>query len=447
MLIYQYKERRRKNSHSNDCVNDYFSTHHHNRHQHHHHYQNRHHYKHHKYITFTLSFLVHLLIATTIMAASPDHSVAMNVLTDRIHVREELSDIADPQVLSKTSIENHQIILNEKIPSLSLSSSSSSNKLNGEGQSMKKAHFEIKAHRPALPKHTINRDQSNNLQENHNSRMCNCSHGKWATFQRSNCMEICSENVLHSKKFKRNRKPTKRKSMEKREHAQCLTLIYRMDAISNNRTQSNKIIVPNQSSGMVLKFHRKPIQRKTIDRFNGKASSNDGNAYETNKHHQIDSTATNFHKMGFHLDATVPTPTPIPAAPASHLVNFKNIYAQNKRMKNNAAAHDKNVDNAIMLKYEIIDSNGSRNVKRKARSIPAQTTTKMPSNQFNGKSWAKWQTTRQQNATLTTTTVSSFTKSTTNAIFDSSKLRGEAVEINAIVFNANRSIDSTTSSK
>lgn len=431
MFIYQYKERRRKRSHSSDYV-----------HHHHHYYC-----YHRKHVTFTSSFLVQLFIATTIMATSPDASVAMNVLNDRIHVHEELAEISESQV-RPSSIENHQIILNEKhhypskllqssSPSLSSSSTFKLQKLNAKGQSTHEPiAYEIKAHH-LMAKHVLNKDQSNGVHGNLNGRMCDCLHGMWKKFQSLSCIEICSVNRLHSKKFKRKRKLIKRNSMVEYEHSECLTLIYQMDKIGNS-TPSNKTIVPNQSSDLMQKFQSKPRQQQNIGK---KTANNDAKAYETIKHNQIDSRATNFHRMDFHLEMATTTPPP---TPPSHLLNSKNIDTKNNRPKNTASLHDKNVDKTIVGKSKTIDSNSSRNVKRMARSIA----TRVPSNQFNTKTWTKWQTIRQQNATLSATKVSSTRPSPpANAVIDSSEPKGEVVEINATVFNANRAINSTTSSK
>lgn len=427
MFIYQYKERRRKRSNSSEYV------HHHS------------HCYHRQYITFTSSFLVQLFIATTIMATSPDASVAMNVLNDRIHVHEELAKFSESQVRS-SSIENHQIILNEKqhYPSKLLQSSSpslssptfKSQKLNAKGQSTHEPiAYEIKAHH-LMAKHVLNKDQSNGVHENLNGRMCDCSHGMWKKFQRLSCIEICSVNRLHSKKLKRKRKLIKRNSMVEQERLECLILIYQMDKIGNS-TPSNKIIVPNQSSDLMQKFQSKPKQQQKDAE---KTANNDAKAYETIKHNQIDSRATNFHTMDFHSEMASTTPSP----PPSHLLDLKNIDTKNNRPKNTALLHDKNVDKTIVGKSKTIDSNSSRNVKRMARSIA----TKVPSNQFNTKTWTKWQTIRQQNATLSATKVSSTRASPSeNAVIDSSNPNGEVIDINATVLNANRAINSTTSSK
>lgn len=427
MFIYQYKERRRKKSHSSNYV------HHHP------------HCYHRQYITFTSSFLVQLFIATTIMATSPDTSVAMNVLNDRIHVHEEFAEISESQVRS-SSIENHQIILNEKqhypskvlqssSPSLSSSSSSTFKlqKLNAKGQSTHESKAdEIKAHH-LMAKHVLNKDQSNGVHGNLNERMCNCSHGMWKKFQSLSCIEICSINRLHSKKLKRKRKLTKRISMVEQERSECFTLIYQMNEIGNS-TPSNKIIVPNQSSDLMKKFQTKPRQQQIYGEI---TANNDAKVYETIKHNQMDSSATNFHRMDFHSELAS-------TAPPLHLLDFKNIDTKNNRPKNNASLHDKNVDKTIVGKSKTIDSNSSRNVKRMARSIA----TKVPSKQFSTKTWTKWQTIRQQNATLSATKVSSTRVSAPeNAVIDSSNPKGEVVEINATVLNANRAINSTTSSK
>lgn len=418
MLIFHHKEIKRKKSHSSDCV----------------HYR----YNHKKCVKFTSSFFVHLFVVTTIMATSPSRFViAMNILTDRIHIREDIAVQRQPEPDA-----HNQIVLNEKWPAQIV---------NGKGRSMTIPLDDIGTHLMVAK----DRDQSKHIRKTLNSlAICNCSNGRTLKrFQLSRCMQICSHQhrqQQHSPKFKRKRKQSDNNgnsnhiSMEKREH---LTLIHGIDAISNSAL-SNQRIVPIQSSELtsLAKYKKRAAaihrHRIPIIELNEK-SLNNNNAHETNILSRIQVT-TNLHEMALHPDKK------------KHLVNSKNIDIKN----NHSASHG--VDESMVLKYETDHLNANKMVERKKRSI-SKTTIPKPMH-GNAKNMTEWQpldwslqkTVLSAAAAVAAPPPSSPTKddstnikSTENAYFDSAEQNrgGVAKIIATATVDANRTNTPTTSSK
>lgn len=387
MSTCHYKERNKRKSHFSDYI-------HHRYHQP-------------KCITLTSSFFVHLFIATTIVASQPDQSVAMNILNDRNDIHEEA------QVLA--SVEMHTIVLNEKL---------SSHKSNAKGRSMA---IPFKFGSDLLL--AEDSDQSKSIRNTPNGPTCNCSNGKSANVLVSSCIQICNHRQhhrsqqqqqhehqpKHSKKLKRKRKQNTQNHLERREH---LTLIYGIDAISNN---TEKSIVPIQSGEiMATKFRRRPTHRRTTTR--DEKSSNNNNAREMNRHSRFQATY-NLHTMAFQPD--------------EHFVNLQTIDANNNRMKSSATQMQNiAVDNTV-------DTNYDKSVKRITRSIAR----KLLSTQSDEQNMTEWQVSVVRKTPLSAT-ISTTIKSTVNGNFDSSTRRGGADEIiGSVAVGANRSSASTASSK
>lgn len=385
MWTYHNEERKRRKSHFSDYI-------HHRYHQP-------------KCITLTSSFFMHLFIATTIVASQPDQSVAMNILNDRNGIHEEA------QVLA--SIEMHKIILNEKLLP---------HKSNAKGRSIAMP-FNFQSDL-LLAKDS---DQSKSIRNTPNGPQCNCSIGKSANVMASSCMQICNHHQYHwsqqqhehqpkhySKKLKRKRKQNIQNRMERREH---LTLIYGIDAISNNTERS---IVPIQSGEITAtKFRRRPTHRHT--NAPDEKSLNSNNARETNRRSRLQATYNSMPAMAFHSD--------------EHFVDLQSIDANNNRIK-------KQMQSIAVEKT--VDSNYGKSVKRIMRSIAGE----MLSTQSDEKNMTKWHDAVVQNKLPLSATISTTIKSTVNGNFDSSTRRGGADEIiGSDAVGANRSSASTVSSK
>lgn len=411
------------------------------------------------------------------MATTPDRTIAMDILNDHS------TNGIDAQVLPITNRHNQIVVLNEKLPS---------QKVNNRVHSSMTMPLSSKLH-GLIVESAKSRDQSKPVRERITMPLCNCLNEKSTKSHVSNCMQICSrhqqqhqhqrqqkqqQQQQNSNKFKRKRKQSinQRKFAQKREH---LTLIYRIDAISNS-TQSNRRIVPIQSTEMTAaKFRRKSPsyyhhQKQNIastgdgvaDIHIHEKSLNNSNAHETNKPNQSQIqalTPTNLQEMVFYRD--------------KRLGNFQNIDIKNNRWQSSAIDEDDNdgdndddddddaIDEPRVLNKKIVQSNDGKNVKRKTRSIVEETAAveaavveearEIPSKQIDTMNMTKsdWQKTM-----LSATKDSTSIKSTVNGIFDSSNVRGGIAEIigspNAVAsidavtgVDANRTTDSTASSK
>lgn len=188
------------------------------------------------------SLCIHLSIA--ILASKLSGSLALNILDDRIHIREDLTRTKGQM----HSPPLHRIFLNEKqTPQADAA----------------------KANQPyfIMDDHDVKRDQS--TEDNNNAVKCDCSDGKSTG---SNCWHICHtvRRTRKSEQFGRNR-----------ERAKHLTLIFGSDAISNAHR-----IVPIQSAALTSIFQRKasPSVEQSLN-----------NAYETRKYSQA---TIHLHGMG-----------------------------------------------------------------------------------------------------------------------------------------------------
>lgn len=323
--------------------------HHHRRHYNHHSPHYRQHYHRVKIVSLTSTFLIQLFIATTIMAASSNPSVAMNILNDHIHVHDIDVRFAE-RMRSQIS---PKIFLNENRPSLRVS----------EEYRIMKIPFVSRRPIEAATKFTVNQNQNQSTQhltlQSDRTVSCIC------TTHKLKCMRLCMSERKYVKKLHK-RMPIER-SKSSKIHAKDSTLIFggggggSSSVWNNNGTQSNQRNHAFPSSEMSAMKSRETIFSRIPIQLHG--------------NHTIPS---NVHRMNHYIHATSSDFSQLSATGVDPIrrvgLNIENIQASNSNQMllfivnadesaaamNASAKHNRN---DVSHEYKI------GHVKRKIRSI------------------------------------------------------------------------------